>query len=120
MRAKITFECEDESLLNIIRTHVISSINCKLECYENLNKSQFEKEINYIGLQLENLKYPTLKIASKSCSNEQCSICLNTYTIPEKIRTLNCGHSFHKRCIDKWLNQNQSCPICRQNIFVIN
>ena len=48
-----------------------------------------------------------------------CSICLNKNTNPFQ---LNCKHSFHKECIEKWLNINNSCPICREpdtrmNIF---
>jgi len=30
-------------------------------------------------------------------------------------RTLDCGHTFHVGCINKWKSQgNYSCPICRQ------
>lgn len=38
-----------------------------------------------------------------------CSICLNeVFTIP-----LECGHVFHTKCINKWLEQNNTCPNCR-------
>lgn len=40
-----------------------------------------------------------------------CSICLHKNTNPFQ---LNCKHSFHKECIEKWLNINNSCPICRE------
>jgi len=34
----------------------------------------------------------------------------------EFVRTLpKCGHFFHLVCIDKWLVQQGSCPICRIN-----
>ena len=47
-----------------------------------------------------------------------CCICLAPYKIGEGKRTLGCDHSFHKKCIDKWLTTSKSeCPICRKNPF---
>ncbi len=27
-----------------------------------------------------------------------------------------CGHSFHRRCLDRWTLRSQTCPICRHSI----
>lgn len=43
----------------------------------------------------------------------ECSICLEH--IHKNNKTLGCSHSFHKQCIDNWLNVNSVCPICRRN-----
>lgn len=43
----------------------------------------------------------------------ECSICLDH--IHKNKKTLICSHSFHKQCIDNWLNVNSVCPICRRN-----
>ena len=43
-----------------------------------------------------------------------CIICLEDVYMNKK--TLQCGHSFHKRCIKKWIEQNNTCPTCRQII----
>ena len=49
--------------------------------------------------------------------NENCLVCLEKYKILEYKRVLpNCKHYFHKKCIDKWLKKNASCPICRNKI----
>lgn len=44
-----------------------------------------------------------------------CSICLEEFKIGSFERKLSCTHSFHKKCIDRWLNIINSCPICRKN-----
>ena len=30
--------------------------------------------------------------------------------------TLSCGHSFHSRCVRRWLSVSMSCPVCRQKV----
>ena len=44
----------------------------------------------------------------------ECSIC---YQDDNKIvRRLKCGHEFHLECIDHWLSQKKTCPICRKSL----
>jgi hypothetical protein len=44
---------------------------------------------------------------------KSCSVCLEPYQIHDTIRTIPCFHSFHVGCIDPWLRQKASCPICK-------
>jgi len=44
-------------------------------------------------------------------SNE-CTICLVQYTEETK-KTTECNHTFHDECIGRWLQTNNSCPLCR-------
>ena len=30
--------------------------------------------------------------------------------------TLHCDHVFHKKCISKWLEYKNNCPMCRKQI----
>lgn len=30
--------------------------------------------------------------------------------------SIECGHIFHGKCVIKWLDFNDTCPICRQNL----
>jgi hypothetical protein len=49
--------------------------------------------------------------------NESCLICIEKYNVGEFKRYLpKCNHYFHKKCIDKWLRKNASCPICRDKL----
>jgi len=45
-----------------------------------------------------------------------CSICTEKFTIMCRTKKLICGHLFHKKCINKWLKVNLTCPLCRVNI----
>lgn len=52
-----------------------------------------------------------LTIVSFSC---RCIVCLAEYHHEDVLRILpNCGHSFHANCIDIWLQQHSTCPVCR-------
>jgi hypothetical protein len=33
--------------------------------------------------------------------------------------SLTCGHSFHSKCIKKWLRLKHTCPLCRQDVTII-
>ena len=48
---------------------------------------------------------------------DECSICLEKYKKKDQIIDLECNHVFHKECIKLWLNKNNSCPQCRENII---
>lgn len=48
---------------------------------------------------------------TNKCTNE-CSICTDCILYPELVST-KCGHTFHRKCLNKWLNKNNVCPNCR-------
>lgn len=43
-----------------------------------------------------------------------CSICLTNMN--KKKCKLGCNHCFHTKCILKWFEKSNSCPICRQQV----
>ena len=45
-----------------------------------------------------------------------CSICQDNIIYFSICREMTCGHIFHHECIDKWLEKNKKCPICRFEI----
>lgn len=46
-------------------------------------------------------------------SNTECSICYADYEQNEPVRTLRCGHDFHRACVDEWLTRHRNrCPMC--------
>ncbi|PNY14984.1 E3 ubiquitin-protein ligase at1g12760-like protein [Trifolium pratense] len=47
----------------------------------------------------------------------ECCICLSAYDDGVELRQLPCGHHFHCTCVDKWLQINATCPLCKYNIL---
>ncbi|KAH7852792.1 hypothetical protein Vadar_029254 [Vaccinium darrowii] len=49
----------------------------------------------------------------------ECAVCLNKFEDVEVLRLLpKCKHAFHISCVDQWLENHSSCPLCRQRIGV--
>jgi len=47
----------------------------------------------------------------------QCLICLLPYQPTQYVKKLpKCCHYFHRDCIDTWLQNHRSCPVCKINI----
>lgn len=63
----------------------------------------------------------TTEFMSKEEEDEKvCVICHKEYQPGELIGTLECKHSYHRKCIIKWLShQKNSCPMCRTKISPI-
>lgn len=53
--------------------------------------------------------------ASMKTSEDEltCSICLEQVNSGEIVRSLPCLHQFHATCIDPWLRQQGTCPVCK-------
>lgn len=48
---------------------------------------------------------------------DECAICLQTLRGADTARRLvACDHTFHRVCIDRWLERHAECPLCRQNV----
>ncbi|OVA05944.1 zinc finger protein [Macleaya cordata] len=62
-------------------------------------------------------KFPTKKFSDEYFSpggDAQCTVCLSEYQEKDILRILPyCGHFFHVACIDIWLQQHSTCPVCR-------
>ncbi|KAJ4843766.1 hypothetical protein Tsubulata_034601 [Turnera subulata] len=61
--------------------------------------------------------FPTKKYNDElfsAAEDAQCTVCLAEYHSEDILRILPyCGHSFHVTCIDIWLQQHSTCPVCR-------
>ena len=57
------------------------------------------------------------KVKENDLCGTNCPICLDEFKESEYYRNLKCNHSFHKKCIDRWLKKENNCPMCRASVF---
>uniref|UniRef100_A0A5B6ZJT2 RING-type E3 ubiquitin transferase n=1 Tax=Davidia involucrata TaxID=16924 RepID=A0A5B6ZJT2_DAVIN len=66
--------------------------------------------------------FPTKKYSDaffSTSEDTQCTVCLSEYHEEDTLRILPyCGHSFHSTCVDIWLQQHSTCPVCRISLRV--
>ncbi|XP_055310471.1 E3 ubiquitin-protein ligase goliath isoform X2 [Sitodiplosis mosellana] len=65
-------------------------------------------------------KIPTKSIKSEETTdndNDCCAICIEPYKTTDVLRVLPCKHEFHKACIDPWLLEHRTCPMCKMDIL---
>uniref|UniRef100_A0A6C0F635 RING-type domain-containing protein n=1 Tax=viral metagenome TaxID=1070528 RepID=A0A6C0F635_9ZZZZ len=98
----------------------------KTKLKSNLDELDLDDVDTYICNCLENsykqvmFKSHNKYLKKKDDKFEVCSLCLNQIEFNTFKRVLPCGHTYHKKCIDKWLfNYNHfNCPNCRDQIYI--
>ncbi|XP_075165331.1 ring finger protein goliath isoform X2 [Haematobia irritans] len=53
----------------------------------------------------------------KDADSDCCAICIESYKASDLIRVLPCKHEFHKNCIDPWLIEHRTCPMCKLDVL---
>ncbi|XP_075458171.1 E3 ubiquitin-protein ligase RNF130 isoform X4 [Ascaphus truei] len=48
---------------------------------------------------------------------DHCAVCIESYKQNDIVRVLPCKHVFHKLCVDPWLSEHCTCPMCKLNIL---
>lgn len=69
-------------------------------------------------LKLIEKKNPTICYTKRLKAEEtECRVCLSEFEEGEKVRRLKCQHTFHRDCLDKWLQEYwATCPLCRKQV----
>lgn len=68
------------------------------------------------GMTPEAIAALPMRKLTTSTEGEMCSICLSEFTLGEHARELPCHHVFHSACVDEWLQNKNSCPLCKQQV----
>uniref|UniRef100_A0A3B1J0C9 RING-type E3 ubiquitin transferase n=1 Tax=Astyanax mexicanus TaxID=7994 RepID=A0A3B1J0C9_ASTMX len=60
---------------------------------------------------------PTVQITEEHVgAGLECPVCKEDYSAGESVRQLPCNHLFHNDCIVPWLEQHDTCPVCRKSL----
>ncbi|KAI3454019.1 hypothetical protein Pfo_010682 [Paulownia fortunei] len=58
----------------------------------------------------------TEEVLVKLGKDAVCSICQENLVVDDKMQELPCKHLFHPPCLKPWLDEHNSCPICRHEL----
>jgi hypothetical protein len=47
---------------------------------------------------------------------QTCCICLLDFADGDECRNLPCFHAFHVSCVDRWLLEKSTCPVCTREV----
>lgn len=57
---------------------------------------------------------PTIKINQRHLNGDShCPVCKEKFELGSEAREMPCLHLYHSDCIVPWLEQHNSCPVCR-------
>ncbi|NP_997780.1 E3 ubiquitin-protein ligase RNF128a precursor [Danio rerio] len=48
---------------------------------------------------------------------DACAVCIDSYKAGDVLSILTCNHFFHKSCIEPWLLEHRTCPMCKCDIL---
>ncbi|KAF7212408.1 E3 ubiquitin-protein ligase RNF128a [Nothobranchius furzeri] len=64
------------------------------------------------------LEVRTLKRGDEeTTSDSMCAVCIESYKAGDVVTVLTCDHIFHKTCIEPWLLERRTCPMCKCDIL---
>uniref|UniRef100_V9KEW7 E3 ubiquitin-protein ligase RNF128-like protein n=1 Tax=Callorhinchus milii TaxID=7868 RepID=V9KEW7_CALMI len=75
-------------------------------------KNEAKKVIN--KLEVRTLKQGDEEIEADA---DTCAVCIEPYKPGDVVRILTCSHIFHKSCIDPWILEHRTCPMCKCDIL---
>ncbi|XP_023121751.1 E3 ubiquitin-protein ligase RNF128a [Amphiprion ocellaris] len=65
------------------------------------------------------LQVRTLKRGDEETTSDShmCAVCIESYKAGDVVTVLTCDHIFHKACIEPWLLERRTCPMCKCDIL---
>ncbi|UJR35602.1 hypothetical protein I4U23_028353 [Adineta vaga] len=80
-----------------------------LQLDDTVRKKKLTKE------QINSIPIESFRRTSNNTDEEnKCGICLEQFETNQTLRRFSCRHIYHKECGDRWLQENNACPICRE------
>lgn len=65
------------------------------------------------------LQVRTLKHGDKETGPDadSCAVCIEAYKPGDVLSVLTCSHFFHKVCVEPWLLEHRTCPMCKCDVL---
>ncbi|XP_078401755.1 E3 ubiquitin-protein ligase RNF149-like [Cetorhinus maximus] len=76
------------------------------------NRKEAKKAIS--KLQLHTVEHGVREI---DLDIDGCAVCIEVYKSRDVVRILPCKHVFHRICIDPWLLEHRTCPMCKLDVI---
>ena len=83
---------------------------------DNNNNNILIKKRAELILELDEFQYKHISKYS-SRKEDTCAICKQTFKGTDIIKEFCCKHIFHKKCLLKWLQTSNICPLCKHNLM---
>lgn len=108
---------------------VVMILAVRIKCKQNRTRNSLQQQtINAISRLAtrryrsrcrpqEHERQSSLDSQGSSMSEPVCAICLEEFANGQDLRIISCFHEFHKECVDPWLLQHRTCPLCMYNII---
>ncbi|GMN63284.1 hypothetical protein TIFTF001_032409 [Ficus carica] len=58
----------------------------------------------------------TEEVLATLSKDAECAICKENLVVNDEMQELPCKHTFHPPCLKPWLDEHNSCPICRHEL----
>jgi len=94
-----------------VKTNSIIRRSCGRHNTNSYHLEQHKSKLTTVLQELSKTKEVEQPEHKEPC---QCSICLNPLNDSD-ILHLPCSHMFHRNCVEQWITENHSCPVCRIN-----
>ncbi|GCB62891.1 E3 ubiquitin-protein ligase RNF149-like [Scyliorhinus torazame] len=76
------------------------------------NRKEAKKAIS--KLQLHTVRHGDREV---DLDIDGCAVCIEVYRYRDVVRILPCKHVFHRICIDPWLLEHRTCPMCKLDVI---
>ncbi|KAI5624696.1 RING finger protein 148-like isoform X3 [Silurus asotus] len=87
--------------------------NRQLQIHQKKLKKVAEKAV--AKLEVRTLRRTDPEVEAEESS---CVVCLDAFMRCDVVTTLPCSHIFHKTCIEPWLLEHHTCPMCKYDILI--
>jgi hypothetical protein len=108
LRGRSQFSKKQLEILEWLNITKCKNLHC--EEYHKTWKTEFCHHCQLYEKQSAFMKF-VLNVDETEC----CSICIADIEKDSLCAKLQCGHSFHVKCIQTWFKSSIKCPCCRRN-----